>query len=57
MPETEPEESAIETPESPTAPEQQNPITLSINILTAPTEAFKVIKERPSSLFPWQLSY
>lgn len=36
----------------PSALRQYNPITLAVNVLTAPSEAFEVIKEKPSSLFP-----
>jgi len=37
---------------SPVPPQPQNPISLAINVLTAPSEAFKTIRERPTSLFP-----
>ena len=52
MPET---ESETEVTERSSAPERQDPISLSINVLTAPTEAFRVIKEWPTSLFPLAL--
>ncbi|MBT8147841.1 MAG: YIP1 family protein [Gammaproteobacteria bacterium] len=64
MPETEPTAaSAKDNADSPTAPlsnssnipQPQNPITLAINVLTAPSEAFRTIRERPTSLFPLAL--
>ena len=56
MSETEKEaESATEIPGSPTAPQSQNPISLAINVLTAPSDAFRTIREQPTSLFPLTL--
>ena len=49
MPET---ETATDATGSPTGPQRQNTIAVAINVLTAPSEAFKAIRERPTSLFP-----
>jgi len=56
-------ESAKDDAESPIAPlsnssnitQSQNPIALAINVLTAPSEAFKTIREQPTSLLPLAL--
>jgi hypothetical protein len=37
---------------TPPAAPQQNPVALAINILTSPSVAFSVIREKPTSLFP-----
>jgi hypothetical protein len=37
---------------SPSAPPQQNPIILAVNVLTSPAAAFSVLREKPTSLFP-----
>lgn len=41
--------------ESPSAPEPQSPLSLAINVLTAPSEAFRTIRQHPTALFPLAL--
>lgn len=40
---------------SPADTQSHNPLALAVNVLTAPSEAFRTIRERPTSLFPLAL--